>query len=251
MRKMHQLRELLAVFMMLFFFTPVWAEKPAWKVIQPETLHQMLEQNSDFTLINTMSAIECRDHSIPKSLCIPCETLDKQISKLPNEKNRKLIFYCESDLCLRSYKAAEKAIKHGYTDVAVLKDGLPGWKKAGYEVTSRERIPRRAIPSVKPALLKTWMDEKKSLFIVDIRSEGAFKDSHIDGAVNIPFYLLDTQYNDLPLDRKILIVDERGFRSFLAASYLARKGFDVTRLVGGMEKWQKLFSNEKRLPVIK
>ena len=50
MRKMHQLHALLAVFMTLLF-TPAWAEKPAWKVIQPESLYQMLEQKRDFTLI--------------------------------------------------------------------------------------------------------------------------------------------------------------------------------------------------------
>lgn len=251
MRKMVPFSTLLAVFMAFCYFTPAGAEKPARKVIQPEALHQMLEQNSAFTLINTMSIIECRDHNIPTSLCIPCEALDKLIGKLPTDKQGKLVFYCESDLCLRSYKAAEKALKHGYTDVSVLKDGLPGWKKAGYEVTSQERIPRRAIPSVKPPLLKTWIDERKPLFILDIRSEDAFEDSHIDGAVNIPFYLLDRQYDALPLNRKILVVDERGFRSFLAASYLARKGFDVTRLFGGMDKWQKFRSNAKRLPVKK
>jgi rhodanese-related sulfurtransferase len=251
MRKMAPFNTLLAVFMVFCIFTPAGAEKPAWKVIQPEALHQMLEKKSDFTLINTMSFIECRDHSIPKSLCLPCETLEKRIGKLPDDKDKKLVFYCESDLCLRSYKAAEKALKNGYTDVSVLKDGFPGWKKAGYEVISQERIPRRAIPSVKAPLLKTWMEEKKSLFILDIRSEDAFKDSHIDGAVNIPFYLLDAGYDVLPLDRKILVVDERGFRSFLAASYLARKGFDVTRLFGGMEQWQKLHANAKRRPAKK
>lgn len=251
MSKIDPIRSLLTVFIVLCLFTPAWAQKPAWKVIQPEALHQMLEQNSDFTLINTMSSIECRDHSIPKSLCIPCETLEKQIGKLPNDKQRKLVFYCESELCLRSYKAAEKALKHGYTDVSVLKDGLPGWKKAGYEVIALERIPRTAIQSIKVPLLKIWMEEKNSIIIVDIRSEEAFMQNHIDGAINIPFHLLDVRYDDLPLDSKILVVDERGFRSFLAASYLLRKGYDVTRLFGGMEQWQKVRANARPLPVKK
>jgi rhodanese-related sulfurtransferase len=251
MRKMQKLLLLPVAFMMLCLFTPAWAEKPAWKVIQPEALHQMLEQNSEFTLINTMSSIECKDHSIPKSLCLPCETLEKQIGKLPNDKRRKLVFYCESELCLRSYKAAEKALKHGYTDVSILKDGLPGWKKAGFGVVSQERIPRRAIPSIKAPVLKTWMEEKNSIVIVDIRSEEAFMQNHIDGAINIPFHLLDVRYDDLPLDSKILVVDERGFRSFLAASYLLRKGYDVTRLFGGMEQWQKVDANAKRQTIKK
>ena len=251
MREMYQLRTLLAVFMPLFLFMPAWAQKPAWKYIQPEALHQMMEQKIDFTLVNTMSVIECRDHSIPTSICLPCETLEMQIGKLPSDKQRKLVFYCESELCRRSYKAAEKTLKNGYTDVSVLKDGLPGWKKAGYGVVSQERIPRRAIPSIKAPVLRSWMEEKKSFIILDIRSDDAFTENHIEGAISIPFHLLDARYDDLPLDSKIVVVDERGFRSFLAASYLVRKGYDVTRLFGGMEQWQKLQTSAARLPVKK
>jgi rhodanese-related sulfurtransferase len=250
-RKVDPLRMLLVVVTAFLWLTPAWAQKPAWKEIQPEALQQMLAQNVDLMLINTMSTIECRDHSIQKSVCIPCETFDKQIDKLPRDKQRKLVYYCESSMCLRSYKSAAKAINLGYTDVSVLKDGLPGWKTAGYEVVSQERIPRKAIPSVKPTLLKKWLGERKPLFILDIRSEEVFREGHIDGAVNIPFYRLDSQYHELPLDREILLVDEMGFRAFLAACYLARKGFETTRLFGGMNKWQKVLSDAKQPPVKK
>ncbi len=251
MRKINPIRMLLVVVAAFLWLTPVWAQQPAWKEIRPETLQQMLAQNAEFMLINTMSAIECRDHSIPSSVCIPCETFDKQIDKLPRDKQRKLVYYCESDMCLRSYKSAAKAIKLGYTDVSVLKGGLPGWKTAGYEVVSQERIPRKAIGSVKPSLLKRWMGEGNPLLILDIRSEEVFRQGHIDGAVNIPFYRLDSQYQELPLDRELVIVDEMGFRSFLAACYLARKGFEPTRLFGGMDKWRKAFADAKRPPVKK
>ena len=235
--------------MLLFYLlTPAWAQQPAWKEIQPEQLHQMLAQNADFMLINTMSYIECRDHSIPGSICIPSGTFDEQIDKLPKDKQRKLVYYCESDLCLRSNQCAEKAIKLGYTDVFVLKNGLPGWKMAGFSVVSQERIPRKAIQSIKPFMLKRWMDEGKPLFILDIRSREAFREGHIDGAVNIPFSRLEEQYHNLPLDRLIIVVDEMGFRSFIAACYLAKKGFEMTRLFGGMKRWQKMISDAKRPP---
>jgi rhodanese-related sulfurtransferase len=244
-------RMLLAVITVVIWLTPAWAQKPAWTEIQPEQLRQMLDQNVDLLLINTMSDIECRDHSIETSACIPYETFDEQIDKLPRDKQRKLVYYCESNLCLRSYKSADKAIRQGYANVYVLKNGLPGWKMAGYGVVSRDRIPRKAIPSIKPPLLKRWLDEGKPLFILDIRSEEAFRQERIQGAVNIPFYRLDARYQELPLDREILLVDEMGFRSFLAACYLARKGFDATRLFGGMERWQKLVSEKKRPPAQK
>jgi rhodanese-related sulfurtransferase len=98
-------------------------------------------------------------------------------------------------------------------------------------------------------MLKRWMAEGKPLFILDIRSKDDFREGHIDGAVSIPFSRLEEQYHNLPLDRLIIVVDERGFRSFIAACYLARKGFEMTRLFGGMERWQKMISDAKRPPV--
>jgi rhodanese-related sulfurtransferase len=251
MRKIGPLCMSLVAVAAFLWLTPAWAQKPPWKEIQPEQLHQMLSQKADLLLINTMSYIECRDHSIPGSICIPSGTFDEQTDRLPPDKQRKLVYYCESNLCLRSNQCAEKAIKLGYTDVSVLKNGLPGWKTAGYETVSQERIPRKAIPSVKPALLKRWMGEEKSLFILDIRSNEAFREGHIDGAVSIPFSRLEEQYHNLPFDRLIIVVDERGFRSFIAACYLARKGFEMTRLFGGMERWQRWLSVTKEQPAKK
>jgi len=251
MCKVDPLRLLFIIITALLWLTPAWAQQPAWKEIQPEALKQMLDQKADLLLINTMSYIECRDHSIPGSICIPCGAFDEQTDRLPRDKQKKLVYYCESDLCLRSSQCAEKSIKLGYTNVFVLKNGLPGWKMAGFSVVSQERIPRIAIQSVKPFMLKRWMGELKPLLILDIRSKEDFRKGHLDGAVNIPFSRLEEQYHNLPLDRLIIVVDERGFRSFIAACYLARKGFEMTRLFGGMERWQKMISDVKRPSVKK
>jgi rhodanese-related sulfurtransferase len=53
------------------------------------------------------------------------------VSELPADKNSKLVFYCASDKCGASHQAAKRAIENGYTDVAVLPDGIAGWKSAG------------------------------------------------------------------------------------------------------------------------
>lgn len=241
-----RLRILTVIATVLLWSAPAWAKNPAVKEIQPDQLRRMMDQNVDLLLINTMSFIECRDHSIPGSICIPCGIFDELTDKLPRDRQRKLVFYCESDLCLRSYKCAEKSVRMGYADVSVLKSGLPGWKLAGYDVVSEERVPRLPIPSVKPSLLKRWLGEGKPLLILDIRSKDVFREGHIEGAVNIPFSRLEEQYHGLPFDRPIVVVDERGFRSFIAACYLARKGLEMTRLFGGMERWQKMDAAAKR-----
>jgi rhodanese-related sulfurtransferase len=38
----------------------------------------------------------------------------------------------------------------------------------------------------------------------------------------------------------VVLIDDRGFRTFLAGSYLEMKGYRVMRLFGGMEDWQAM-----------
>jgi rhodanese-related sulfurtransferase len=217
-----------------------------WKMIQPRALQQMISAGQKPVLINTMSLLECLDHSIPGSLCVPSEELDKKITQLPAGKDKTLVFYCESDVSQKSFEAADAAVRGGYTSVFVLEGGIPAWKKLGYETSTTERIPRKAVPSVKPPVLRQWIMEKRELVLLDIRSEKAFNEGHIEGAVNIPLYQLHRRYEELPLNRLLVLVDNRGFRTLLAASYLARKGFEVKRLFGGMAKWGAMLSKDKR-----
>jgi len=81
--------------------------------------------------------------------------------------------------------------------------------------------------------------------VLDIRSREKYEKGHLQGAMSIPMHQLHERYHELPHDRSLMLVDDQGFRSFLAASYLARKGFRVIRLFGGMAAW-KSFSEGKR-----
>jgi rhodanese-related sulfurtransferase len=54
-----------------------------------------------------------------------------QVSELPSDKAKALVFYCANTQCGASHEAAEKAITAGYTNVKVMPDGIAGWVKAG------------------------------------------------------------------------------------------------------------------------
>ena len=58
------------------------------------------------------------------------------LTELPAKKDAKVVFYCASEKCSASHGAAKRAIGAGYTDVAVLADGLTGWKKAGQKTAA-------------------------------------------------------------------------------------------------------------------
>jgi len=229
-----------ALFVSLFFAAGLclhgsMAYAAGWKIVEVQTLHDWMK-TEQVTLINVMSRIECLDHRIPGSLCIACEEFEKRLSEVPRKGT--VILYCESEACTRSCNAGEVAVRKGLTNIYVLKGGMPAWKRAGYTLESPQRIVRVPIRSVKAHELDNWRGSHRNALILDIRSEAAYAGNHLPGAVNIPFYRLHERYGELPERRPLLIVDDQGFRSFLAGSYLFHKWFrTINRLFGGMTAW--------------
>lgn len=60
----------------------------------------------------------------------PADSFD--LSKLPGDKAKTLVFYCNGSPCWRGYKAADASIKAGYKNVNWFRDGLPAWEAKGY-----------------------------------------------------------------------------------------------------------------------
>jgi rhodanese-related sulfurtransferase len=51
------------------------------------------------------------------------------IAKLPSDKSKPLIFYCNAGECWKGYKAAVVAVRTGYKQVHWLRGGIPEWKE--------------------------------------------------------------------------------------------------------------------------
>lgn len=56
------------------------------------------------------------------------------LSKLPSDKNAKIIMYCNAGECWKSYKASKSAIQAGYKGIHWFRGGLPEWKSKGFAV---------------------------------------------------------------------------------------------------------------------
>ncbi len=75
--------------------------------------------------------------------------------------------------------------------------------------------------------------------VVDVRTPNEWKQSHIEGSLNLPLNQLAERVGELPQDRTLVVHCRSGYRSSLAASLLARDGLaDVYDLVGGIDAWQ-------------
>ncbi|HVO67232.1 MAG TPA: rhodanese-like domain-containing protein [Syntrophales bacterium] len=225
--------------------SPASPQKPG-DGISPEELYALMKKK-EVSVICTESYLECMDGRIPDSLCISCEEFGKKATTLLKDKNKPIVLYCGSETCNEGCSAVDQVKNAGYKKIYILSGGLYAWKAAGYRIETPDRVPRVHVPSVKPVMLEKWLNEKKEILILDVRPEAVFEKAHIEGAVNIPLYQLHRRYYELPYNRKVVVVDENGEHSYLASSYIARKGVDdVTRLSGGMAGWNAFAAKGKK-----
>ncbi|MCK9473942.1 methyl-accepting chemotaxis protein [Sulfurimonas sp.] len=70
-------------------------------------------------------------------------------TRLPKDKNEKLIFYCNGIKCWKSYKAAVVSVKDGYKNVFWLQSGIGQWKKDGLKIDGVNVIEIAEIQEVK------------------------------------------------------------------------------------------------------
>ena len=60
----------------------------------------------------------------------PTDTFN--LAKLPADKAKPMVFYCNGSPCWKGHKAAAAAIKAGYKHVYSMREGMPGRKVKGY-----------------------------------------------------------------------------------------------------------------------
>jgi rhodanese-related sulfurtransferase len=75
--------------------------------------------------------------------------------------------------------------------------------------------------------------------LIDVRDAGAYAAGHIPTALSVPLESLEAEAASLPRDRTIVVYcgDGECGQSLRAALELARSGFRVRRLVGGLAEW--------------
>jgi rhodanese-related sulfurtransferase len=93
-------------------------------------------------------------------------------SKLPEDKNKLLVFYCGGPTCPYTAEAVKIAQENGYTNIKGFQAGHPGWQKA--------ELPLHAEPS--------WVAENlnPAHVIIDTRNPVASAQRHLPGAVTMP-----------------------------------------------------------------
>ena len=198
------------------------------KEIKTDELAKLIAMGPDegkYVLIDSRPAPRYHEGHIPTAISIP-ETVVKETGAacLPGEAkldNTQLIFYCGGPTCGMSPSSAGMAKKMGYTNLHVMLEGIPGWKKAGKSVTASEEF------------VKTG-----NIVLVDLRTKEEYEAGHIPRAHNIPMASLAAREDSLPLKAPIVVYAD----SFVEAQQgygLIRKWGAKTVSIwpGGVKSW--------------
>jgi rhodanese-related sulfurtransferase len=108
---------------------PVQVEGGSYFNVTPAELNSMLAKK-DFVFVNVH--IPFAGDIAGTDLSIPYDQIEQNVSKLPADKNAKIVLYCRSGHM--SAIAAAALAKVGYTNLWNLDGGMAAWEQAGYEI---------------------------------------------------------------------------------------------------------------------
>ncbi len=233
---MRKLLLILAAGMMFVLLTSAFASaSKGYNEIDAAGTKALME-NADALVVFPLSPIEFDNRHIEGSVNIVMDMLQYD---LPEDKERALVFYCLGIKCVASWRAAEKAVELGYTNVYAFREGIPGWEKAGYPLVTVKPLPDVEVAKITTVELAAML-ENDDVVLVDINLKDDARKFHIDHAkrVHIPLDELNVSLSQLPREKKIVVICLKGKRAPTAVKYLIGQGYeDVVMVEGGVQRW--------------
>jgi rhodanese-related sulfurtransferase len=93
------------------------------------------------------------------------------------------------------------------------------------------------VDNIAPDQLREKMAKGEEFLLLDVRTPVEHIDAAIEGSYLLPVQELASRVGELPRGREIVVYCRVGNRSAFAASYLARLGYKVKNLEGGILAW--------------
>jgi rhodanese-related sulfurtransferase len=91
--------------------------------------------------------------------------------------------------------------------------------------------------NIGPEALNTMMKSGEDFLLLDVRTPAEYAAQAIENSYLIPLQELGLRIDELPKSKEIVVYCRIGNRSAYACAYLARMGYNVKNLEGGIMLW--------------
>jgi rhodanese-related sulfurtransferase len=184
-----------------------------------------------YTLIDSRPLPRVQEGTIPTAINLPYPAWDKFVDRLPKDKNRAIVFFCQGVTCMMSPNSLLKAEALGYTNAKVYREGYPEWLERNVGVI--------AAPHYKEA----FVDKQIPSVLIDARPAAVAAEGAIPGAVSMPPSAVRASLAGLPdakLKAPIVVYDgDDGNSARVVALVIKESGQpNVTVLGGGLDAWK-------------
>ncbi len=94
-----------------------------------------------------------------------------------------------------------------------------------------------SVENISPDQLNEKREPGDDFFLLDVRTPAEHAQQAIPGSYHIPLQELGHRMRDLPKDKEIVVYCRVGTRSAYACAFLAKQGYKVKNLEGGIMLW--------------
>jgi rhodanese-related sulfurtransferase len=99
------------------------------------------------------------------------------------------------------------------------------------------RPARQPIPEIDIAELETLRADGETE-VLDVREGWEYRQGRVPGVMHIPLGELVARVDEVPRDRRVVVICGHGSRSLSAAEFLLQQGFEgVASVAGGTTAW--------------
>ena len=102
-----------------------------------------------------------------------------------------------------------------------------------------KKFRNRKVKHVFPAEVRARLEERRSIFLLDVRTEAEAARRKMNGAVCIPLHELSSRLGELAphKGKEFIVVCASGLRSVTGARILQSNGFNASSMRGGLRAW--------------
>ncbi len=201
--------------------------------IELPELKNRMDKGEDFILIDSRQDANYAESHLRGAISIPSGDMLRLLPKLPSDKNKLLVFYCDGVTCSMSSKSADQAVRAGYKNVKILLAGIRGWIKAGHPVyASYDEI------------------SSGNLVLIDLRSTEKDEKARIPRSISMPAATFADTFDLIPIKAPVIVYSDNDAESLAAMNELRENGYKQVALIeGNFEGWIRIGGILKKGPV--